>query len=43
MSADDQMVTKSNQTPSRRRYERYFFSGMSLLIFGTVFLGFAKT
>jgi hypothetical protein len=26
-----------------RRYERYFFSGMAVLILGTVFLGFAKT
>jgi hypothetical protein len=25
------------------RYERYFFSGMAVLILGTVVLGFAKT
>jgi hypothetical protein len=43
MSADAQMVIKSERAPARRRYERYFFSGMAWLIFGAVFLGFAKT
>jgi hypothetical protein len=43
MSADAQMVIKSEHAPARRRYEGYFFSGMALLILGTVFLGFAKT
>ena len=43
MSAYPQMVIKSEHAPARRRYERYFFSGMALLILGTVFLGFAKT
>ncbi|HMI52497.1 MAG TPA: hypothetical protein VK525_13355 [Candidatus Saccharimonadales bacterium] len=28
---------------ARERYERYFFSGMAVLLLGTVFLGFAKT
>lgn len=28
---------------TRRRYERFFFSGMALLIFGSVFLGFAHS
>ena len=37
------MVIKSEQTPARRRYERYFFSAMAGLILATVFLGFAKT
>lgn len=43
MSADTQTVIKSDQAPAKRRYERYFFSVMALLILGTVFLGFAKT
>jgi hypothetical protein len=43
MSADAQMVIKSEHAPARRRYERYFFTGVALLILGTVFLGFAKT
>src|SRR5271169_5212774 len=43
MSAGAQMVIKSEHAAARRRYERYFFSGMALLIFGTVLLGFAKT
>jgi hypothetical protein len=43
MSTDAQMVIKSEHAPAKRRYERYFFSGMAWLIFGTVFLGFAKT
>lgn len=43
MSADTQTVIKSDCALAKRRYERYFFSGMALLILGTVFLGFAKT
>ena len=37
-----QRPSQSNASPNRR-YERYFFTGMSVLILGTVFLGFAKT
>src|SRR5947207_15350077 len=36
-------ATKPVHASPNRRYERYFFSGMSVLILGTVFLGFAKT
>jgi hypothetical protein len=43
MSADAQMVIKSERAPARRRYERYFFSAMAALILATVFLGFAKS
>jgi hypothetical protein len=36
-------AAKLDHTAARRQYERYFFSGMAVLILGTVFLGFAKT
>ena len=36
-------AAKLDHTGARRQYERYFFSGMAVLILGTVFLGFAKT
>jgi hypothetical protein len=35
-------VVKSDRARARN-HERFFFSGMALLIFGAVFLGFAKT
>src|SRR5882724_11694678 len=31
------------RTGPNRRYEHLFFSGMAILIFATVFLGFART
>jgi hypothetical protein len=43
MSADVQMAIKPPRQRARREYERYFFAAMALLIFCTVFLGFAKT
>jgi hypothetical protein len=36
-------ATKQDPTSPNRQYERYFFTGMSVLILGAVFLGFAKT
>jgi hypothetical protein len=36
-------VTLPNHMDSRRSHERLFFLGISVLIFGAVFLGFAKT
>jgi hypothetical protein len=36
-------AAKLDHPGARRQYERYFFSGMAVLILGTVFLGFAKT
>jgi len=34
---------KLGHPDARQRHERWFFSGMAVLILGTVFLGFAKT
>jgi FtsH-binding integral membrane protein len=34
---------RPNQLGAGLQYDRYFFSGMAVLILGTVFLGFAKT
>jgi hypothetical protein len=36
-------ATKPDHTRPNRQYDRYFFRGMSVLILGAVFLGFAKT
>jgi hypothetical protein len=36
-------ASKLGHLDGERRYERYFFSGMAVLILGTVFLGFART
>jgi hypothetical protein len=36
-------ATKPDHTSPNRQYERYFFTGMAILILGAVFLGFAKT
>jgi hypothetical protein len=41
-SAVVKTVIKSDRVRARE-YERFFFSGMAVLILGTVFLGFAKT
>jgi hypothetical protein len=41
-SAAVKTVVKSDRSRARN-HERFFFLGMALLIFGAVFLGFAKT
>lgn len=43
MSAGAQKLTESSLAPAGPQYDSYLFSGMALLILGTVLLGFAKT
>jgi len=43
VSLQESTGTVGRDHTTRHRYERFFFSGMALLIFGSVFLGFAHS